>query len=79
LTQLNQGLTLCQWIAHVEEQVNDVFSSPGDEKGFSSRRRDPVRVHLPHLFGRGGYVVIRHPAELPSRRPLLYARLTAGG
>ena len=54
-------------------------SSPGDEKGFSSRRRDPVRVHLPHLFGSGGYVVIRHPAELPSRLPLLYARLTAGG
>jgi hypothetical protein len=24
-------------------------------------------------------VVIRHPAELPARLPLLYARLTAGG
>ncbi len=35
--------------------------------------------YLPHLFGSGGYVVIRHPAELPSRLPLLYARLTAGG
>ena len=35
--------------------------------------------YLPHLFGSGGYVVIRHPAELPARLPLLYARLTAGG
>ncbi len=35
--------------------------------------------YLPHLFGTGGYVVIRHPAELPARLPLLYARLTAGG
>ena len=33
--------------------------------------------YLPHLFGSGGYVVIRRPAELPSRLPLLYARLTA--
>lgn len=33
--------------------------------------------YLPHLFGTGGYVVIRRPAELPSRLPLLYARLTA--
>ena len=33
--------------------------------------------YLPHLFGSGGYVVIRNPAELPSRLPLLYARLTA--
>ena len=33
--------------------------------------------YLPHLFGTGGYVVIRNPAELPSRLPLLYARLTA--
>jgi nitric oxide reductase NorD protein len=33
--------------------------------------------YLPHLFGGDGYVVIRHPAELPSRLPLLYARLTA--
>lgn len=32
--------------------------------------------YLPHLFGTGGYVVIRRPAELPSRLPLLYARLT---
>jgi nitric oxide reductase NorD protein len=33
--------------------------------------------YLPHLFGTGGYVVIHRPAELPSRLPLLYARLTA--
>jgi len=33
--------------------------------------------YLPHLFGNGGYVVIRRPAELPLRLPLLYARLTA--
>jgi nitric oxide reductase NorD protein len=32
--------------------------------------------YLPYLFGTGGYVVIRKPAELPSRLPLLYARLT---
>lgn len=33
--------------------------------------------YLPYLFGSGGYVVVRHPAELPKRLPLLYARLTA--
>jgi len=33
--------------------------------------------YLPHLFGTGGYVVIHRPSELPSRLPLLYARLTA--
>jgi nitric oxide reductase NorD protein len=33
--------------------------------------------YLPHLFGTGGYVVIRQPAELPKRLPLLYGRLTA--
>ncbi|WP_133511223.1 nitric oxide reductase activation protein NorD [Candidatus Thiosymbion oneisti] len=33
--------------------------------------------YLPHLFGSGGYVVIRRPSELPLRLPLLYARLTA--
>ena len=33
--------------------------------------------YLPHLFGAGGYVVIRRPAELPAQLPLLYARLTA--
>ena len=40
----------------------------------STRKRND---YLPHLFGTGGYVVIRRPAELPSRLPLLYARLTA--
>jgi nitric oxide reductase NorD protein len=33
--------------------------------------------YLPHLFGSGGYVVIRRPSELPARLPILYARLTA--
>jgi nitric oxide reductase NorD protein len=33
--------------------------------------------YLPHLFGPGHYCVIRHPEELPSRLPQLYARLTA--
>ncbi len=33
--------------------------------------------YLPHLFGSGGFVVIRNPAELPAELPLLYARLTA--
>ncbi|WP_456373883.1 VWA domain-containing protein [Thiolapillus sp.] len=33
--------------------------------------------YLPHLFGSGGYVVIRDPMELPAQLPLLYARLTA--
>ncbi len=33
--------------------------------------------YLPHLFGTGGYVVVRRPSELPKRLPLLYARLTA--
>jgi nitric oxide reductase NorD protein len=32
--------------------------------------------YLPHLFGPGGYIVVRDPAELPRRLPLLYARLT---
>lgn len=35
--------------------------------------------YLPHLFGTGSYVVIRHPAELPARLPQLYARMTARG
>ncbi len=39
-----------------------------DEKG---------NEYLPHLFGNGGYVVIRDPRELPKQLPLLYARLTA--
>ncbi|MCB1922313.1 MAG: VWA domain-containing protein [Gammaproteobacteria bacterium] len=33
--------------------------------------------YLPHLFGKGGYVVIHKPSELPERLPLLYAQLTA--
>ena len=33
--------------------------------------------YLPYLFGSGGYIVVRHPTELPRRLPLLYARLTA--
>ena len=32
--------------------------------------------YLPYLFGNAGYVVIRNPAELPQRLPLLYAQLT---
>jgi len=33
--------------------------------------------YLPYLFGTGGYVVIRHPSQLPQELPVLYARLTA--
>jgi len=33
--------------------------------------------YLPHLFGNGGYLVIRRPSQLPGKLPLLYARLTA--
>jgi len=32
--------------------------------------------YLPHLFGAGGYVVIRNPADLPKELPLLYAQMT---
>ena len=32
--------------------------------------------YLPHLFGAGGFTVVRKPEELPSRLPLLYAQLT---
>jgi nitric oxide reductase NorD protein len=38
---------------------------------------DQGNDYLPHLFGSGGYLVIRRPSELPARLPLLYARLTA--
>lgn len=38
---------------------------------------DEAGAYLPHLFGSSGYVVIRRPAELPRRLPLLYAQLTA--
>ncbi len=33
--------------------------------------------YLPHLFGPGGYVVIRRPDELPTQLPMLYAQITA--
>lgn len=32
--------------------------------------------YLPHLFGAGGYVVIRNPSDLPKELPLLYAQMT---
>lgn len=32
--------------------------------------------YLPHLFGPGGFTVLRHPEELPARLPMLYAQLT---
>lgn len=32
--------------------------------------------YLPHLFGAGGYVVIRKPEDLPKELPLLYAQMT---
>ncbi len=32
--------------------------------------------YLPHLFGAGGYVVIRNPQDLPKELPLLYAQMT---
>lgn len=32
--------------------------------------------YLPHLFGPAGYTILRNPAELPARLPLLYAQLT---
>lgn len=33
--------------------------------------------YLPHLFGSGGFLVIRKPSQLPRELPVLYARLTA--
>lgn len=32
--------------------------------------------YLPHLFGAGGYAVIRKPEDLPNELPLLYAQMT---
>ncbi len=32
--------------------------------------------YLPHIFGRQGYILIRQPADLPRRLPLLYAQMT---
>lgn len=35
-----------------------------------------ARGYLPHIFGPGGFTVIRKPEELPNELPLLYAQLT---
>jgi nitric oxide reductase NorD protein len=32
--------------------------------------------YLPHLFGAGGFAVIRKPEDLPKELPLLYAQMT---
>jgi nitric oxide reductase NorD protein len=32
--------------------------------------------YLPHLFGPGGFLVLRHPEQLARRLPLLYSQLT---
>jgi len=37
---------------------------------------EKANSYLPHLFGIGGYVVIRKPSELPKELPMLYAQLT---
>jgi nitric oxide reductase NorD protein len=37
---------------------------------------DRAGDYLPWLFGSDGYVVIRRPAELPQRLPMLYAQLS---
>lgn len=37
---------------------------------------DDAADYLPHLFGAGGYVLIRRPEQLPRLLPQLYARLT---
>jgi nitric oxide reductase NorD protein len=34
--------------------------------------------YLPHLFGPGGYALIRRPEELPRQLPALYAQMTLG-
>ncbi len=57
-----------QAIAAARRQGLTPFCVTIDERG---------NDYLPHLFGAGGYVVIRRPAELPAQLPLLYARLTA--
>jgi len=36
-----------------------------------------ARDYLPYLFGANAWMLVRHADELPSRLPLLYARLTA--
>jgi len=55
-------------VAEARRQGLTPFCVTVDERG---------NDYLPHLFGTGGYLVIRRPSELPSRLPLLYARLTA--
>jgi nitric oxide reductase NorD protein len=35
-----------------------------------------AEAYLPHLFGPGGFTIIRRPEELPLRLPRLYAQLT---
>jgi nitric oxide reductase NorD protein len=35
-----------------------------------------ANAYLPHLFGAGGYAVIRKPEDLPKELPLLYAQMT---
>lgn len=35
-----------------------------------------ANVYLPHLFGAGGFAVIRKPEDLPKELPLLYAQMT---
>ncbi len=37
---------------------------------------DKAADYMPYLFGQGNFVVLRHPHELPSKLPLLYAKLT---
>lgn len=37
---------------------------------------EKANSYLPHLFGVGGFVVIRKPSELPRELPMLYAQLT---
>jgi nitric oxide reductase NorD protein len=32
--------------------------------------------YLPHMFGPGGFTVLRNPEELPTRLPMLYGQLT---
>lgn len=38
---------------------------------------DEATDYLPYIFGSSSFVVIRQPAELPRRLPLLYAQLTS--
>ena len=38
---------------------------------------DQAEDYLPHLFGRNGFVLLRHANELPRRLPQLYWQLTS--